>query len=174
MAIVALRIRIRDGSPVIFRQSRVGLHGRTFTLLKFRTMVPDAESRRSELEGRNEVHGGAFKVTDDPRLTGTGRFLRRTSLDEIPQLWNVLRGEMSLVGPRPPLPEEVAGYDMWHRRRLSMKPGMTGLWQVEGRADPVFDQWVRMDLDYIDRWSLWLDVVIMIRTVPVVLSLQGR
>ena len=174
LGLIALRIRVTDGGPVIFRQRRVGLHGRTFTLLKLRTMGPDAEGRRDELVDRNEVAGRAFKLTDDPRLTRSGAFLRRTSLDELPQLWNVLRGEMSLVGPRPPLPEEVAGYDLWHRRRLSMKPGMTGLWQVRGRSDPVFDRWVRLDLDYIDRWTIRLDLLILLRTIPAVLTLQGR
>jgi exopolysaccharide biosynthesis polyprenyl glycosylphosphotransferase len=171
---VAAMIRLVDGPGVVFRQTRVGLHGRTFTLLKFRTMVPDAEVLRAHLGHLNEVKGGAFKLTDDPRLTRTGRWLRRTSLDELPQLWNVVRGEMSLVGPRPPLPDEVETYDLWHRRRLSMKPGITGLWQVEGRRDPVFDRWVRLDLDYIDRWSLLLDLRIMLRTIPAMLSQEGR
>ena len=174
LALVGLLIRLSDGGPVIFRQTRVGLHGRTFTLLKFRSMVTDAEERLEELRHLNEIAGGAFKLSEDPRQTRTGRWLRRTSLDELPQLWNVLRGEMSLVGPRPPLPAEVAGYDLWHRRRLSMKPGVTGLWQIEGRREPVFDRWVAMDLDYIDRWSLWLDFQIMLRTIPSVLQQQGR
>jgi exopolysaccharide biosynthesis polyprenyl glycosylphosphotransferase len=171
---LGLWIRHADGSPAMFRQTRVGLHGRRFELLKFRTMVPDAEGRISELELLNEVRGSAFKLTNDPRLTRTGPFLRRTSLDELPQLWNVLRGEMSLVGPRPPLPREVDGYDIWHRRRLSMKPGMTGLWQVTARQDPDFDRWVQMDLEYIDRWSLWLDLKILARTVPAVVTQDGR
>ena len=174
MLAVGAWIRRTDGSPVLFRQTRVGLHGRRFELLKFRTMVPDAEERLSELEQANEVSGRAFKVTDDPRLTRSGPLLRRTSLDELPQLWNVLRGEMSLVGPRPPLPREVEGYDIWHRRRLSMKPGITGLWQVSARRDPEFDRWVEMDLDYIDRWSLWLDIKIIARTVPAIVTMQGR
>ncbi len=135
-------------------------------------MQPDAEGRLEELQARNEIRGPAFKLTDDPRLTRTGRILRATSLDELPQVWNVLRGEMSLVGPRPPLPREVDGYDLWHRRRLSMKPGITGLWQVEGRREPDFDRWVQLDLAYIDRWSIWLDVKIMARTIPAML--QGR
>ncbi len=172
LAGVALLVRILDGSPVLFRQARVGLHGREFRVVKFRTMVPDAEERLDELLEHNEISGHAFKLTDDPRLSRTGRWLRRMSLDELPQLWNVLRGEMSLVGPRPPLPREVAGYDVWHRRRLSMKPGITGLWQVSGRREEEFDRWVAMDLDYIDRWSLWLDLKIMVRTIPAML--QGR
>ncbi len=122
----------------------------------------------------NEVRGRAFKITHDPRLTRSGRVLRRTSLDELPQLLNVLRGEMSIVGPRPPLPGEVEGYDVWHRRRLSMKPGITGLWQVSARNNPDFDQWVERDLEYIDSWSLWLDVKILLRTLPALVSQPGR
>jgi lipopolysaccharide/colanic/teichoic acid biosynthesis glycosyltransferase len=137
-------------------------------------MVPDAEARLSELEEANEIQGHAFKITDDPRLSRSGRWLRRTSLDELPQLWNVVRGEMSVVGPRPPLPREVVGYDIWHRRRLSMKPGITGLWQVAARREPDFDRWVRLDLDYIDHWSLWLDVKIVARTIPAMLAGEGR
>ncbi|MBA2557538.1 MAG: sugar transferase [Chloroflexi bacterium] len=174
MLAIALWVLAVEGRPVLFRQTRVGLHGRPFTLLKFRTMVPDAEARLAQLGALNEIRGRAFKLTRDPRLTRTGRWLRRTSLDELPQLWNVLRGEMSLVGPRPPLPTEVAGYDVWHRRRLSMKPGITGLWQVKARDEPEFDRWVEIDLDYIDRWSLWLDLQIMLRTIPAVIGQQGR
>jgi exopolysaccharide biosynthesis polyprenyl glycosylphosphotransferase len=170
LAFIALWVRLVDGGPVLFHQVRVGLNGRPFEVVKFRTMVPDAEARLAELEAANELRGAAFKVTDDPRITRTGRWLRRTSLDELPQLWNVLRGEMSLVGPRPPLPREVAQYDIWHRRRLSMKPGITGLWQVEARREPDFDRWVELDLAYIDRWSLWLDLKIVLRTVPAMLA----
>jgi lipopolysaccharide/colanic/teichoic acid biosynthesis glycosyltransferase len=159
---------------VLFSQTRVGLHGRRFQLYKFRTMAPDAEQRLAEIEHLNEVRGAAFKLTYDPRMTRSGPFLRRTGLDELPQLWNVLRGDMSLVGPRPPLPQEVAGYDVWHRRRLSMKPGITGLWQVSARREPEFDRWVRLDLEYIDRWSLLLDLKIMLRTVPALVSQEGR
>ena len=169
---VGLVIRVVDGGPILFRQTRVGLHGRPFQVAKFRTMQPDAEGRLVELLDLNEIEGHAFKVTDDPRLTRTGRFLRTTSLDELPQIWNVLRGEMSLVGPRPPLPREVAGYDLWHRRRLSMKPGITGLWQVQGRREGAFDRWVELDLAYIDRWSIWLDIKIILRTIPAMF--QGR
>jgi exopolysaccharide biosynthesis polyprenyl glycosylphosphotransferase len=169
---IAMVIRYRDGAPVLFRQTRVGLHGRRFELLKFRTMDRDAEAQLEALAARSEVRGNAFKLTDDPRITRTGRFLRRTSLDELPQLWNVLRGDMSLVGPRPALPREVDGYDLWHRRRLSMKPGITGLWQVSARRSPDFDAWAQLDLSYIDRWSLWLDLKILARTVPA--ALEGR
>ena len=170
--LIAIWIMAVDGRPVFFQQVRVGLHGRPFRVLKFRTMVPDAEARLAELADLNEIKGHAFKVTDDPRLSRTGRILRATSIDELPQLWNVVRGEMSLVGPRPPLPTEVEGYDLWHRRRLSMKPGITGLWQVEARRDEDFDRWVELDLAYIDRWSVWLDFKIMLRTIPAML--QGR
>ncbi len=170
--VIAGCIRVIDGPPALFRQVRVGRHGRQFRVAKFRTMVPDAEDKVDGLANLNEIKGHAFKLTDDPRLSRAGRFLRRTSLDELPQFWNVVRGEMSIVGPRPPLPREVAGYDLWHRRRLSMKPGITGLWQVSGRRDEDFDRWVELDLAYIDRWSLWLDFKIILRTVPAML--QGR
>jgi exopolysaccharide biosynthesis polyprenyl glycosylphosphotransferase len=167
---VALWIRAREGSPVLFRQVRVGLHGRHFEVLKFRTMVADAEARYDEVVSQADPR--AFKLADDPRITRTGRFLRRTSLDELPQLWNVLKGEMSLVGPRPAPPREVEGYDLWHRRRLSMKPGITGLWQVSARHSDDFDDRAALDLSYIDRWSLWLDFKILARTVPA--ALEGR
>ena len=170
----AILIRVRDGSPVIFRQTRVGLHGRPFTILKFRTMDLDAEERLHEVAHLNEREGAAFKASDDPRMSLLGRKLRRSSLDELPQLWNVLKGEMSLVGPRPPLPSEVVEYDIWHRRRLSMKPGITGLWQVESRQEPSFDRWVELDLSYIDRWTLWLDFRILLRTMPNVMMARGR
>jgi exopolysaccharide biosynthesis polyprenyl glycosylphosphotransferase len=174
LLMAAVVIRIRDGSPVLFRQQRVGLHGRPFQVVKFRSMIPDAEERLGELEDSNEIRGPAFKMTEDPRVSRTGRWLRKTSVDELPQLWNVLRGEMSIVGPRPPLPREVDDYDVWHRRRLSMKPGITGLWQVAARRDPDFDRWVRMDLEYIDHWSLWLDLKIVARTIPAILAQEGR
>jgi len=170
--LIALWIIALDGRPVLFRQTRVGLHGRPFTVVKFRTMVPDAEALLADLADQNEIKGQAFKLNDDPRQSRTGRILRATSVDELPQLWNVLRGEMSLVGPRPPLPTEVERYDVWHRRRLSMKPGITGLWQVEARREEDFDRWVELDLAYIDRWSIWLDVKIMARTIPAMF--QGR
>ncbi len=169
---VGVFIALRDGRPVIFRQVRVGVRGRPFAIYKFRTMVRDAEDRYAELAAQSDTKGAAFKMTDDPRITSWGRVLRRTSIDEFPQFINVLRGEMSIVGPRPAPPREVAGYDIWHRRRLSVKPGVTGLWQVEARLDEDFDRRARLDLDYIDRWSLWLDLKIMLRTVPAML--QGR
>ena len=172
--LIGLAILREDGRPILFRQERVGLHGRRFRVLKFRTMRHGAEKQLAELRAKNEVLGAAFKLTDDPRVTAVGRFLRRTSLDELPQLWNVLIGEMSLVGPRPPLPAEVSEYDIWHRRRLSMKPGITGLWQIQARREPKFDRWVEKDLEYIDGWSLWLDTKIALRTVPAMLKLEGR
>ncbi|HEX7498559.1 MAG TPA: sugar transferase [Candidatus Limnocylindrales bacterium] len=174
MASLAIAIKRDSKGPVFFRQERVGLHGRAFMLVKFRSMCLDAEDQLDELRIDNEINGHAFKLDNDPRTTGFGRFLRRSSLDELPQLWNVLRGQMSLVGPRPPLPSEVANYDTWHRRRLSMKPGITGLWQVGSRHSPEFDHWVEQDLDYIDSWSLWLDFKIIARTLPAVLGGTGR
>ena len=171
---IALAIKVTDGGPVIFRQERVGVHGRRFRVFKFRSMVQDADSLLESLRDQNEIDGHAFKMTADPRVTAVGRFLRRSSLDELPQLWNVVRGEMSLVGPRPPLPQEVAAYNVWHRRRLSMKPGITGLWQIEGRREPEFDRWVQYDLEYIDRWSPWLDLQIILRTIPAMIRAEGR
>ena len=171
---VAAIIRFGDGAPVLFRQTRVGLHGRPFTIYKFRTMVVDAEARLDEVRHLNERSGAAFKAVDDPRMTKVGRWLRKTSVDELPQLWNVLVGSMSLVGPRPPLPEEVAEYDVWHRRRLSMKPGITGLWQVEARHEPDFDRWVEHDLVYIDGWSIWLDLKILLKTIPALVMHGGH
>ena len=170
----ALAIRQRDGPPVLFRQTRVGLSGRPFTIYKFRTMDPDAEERYDEVAALSDTKGAAFKMLDDPRITPTGAFLRRTSLDEVPQLWNVLKGDMSLIGPRPAPPREVEGYDIWHRRRLSMKPGITGLWQVGSRLDAHFDDRAHLDLAYIDRWSLLLDLKILLKTVPAVLGRTGK
>jgi lipopolysaccharide/colanic/teichoic acid biosynthesis glycosyltransferase len=137
-------------------------------------MVSDAETRLDEVAVMNERNGPVFKATQDPRMTKFGRVLRVTSLDELPQLWNVLRGEMSLVGPRPPLPSEVEQYDNWHRRRLSMKPGMTGLWQVSNRNETNFDNWVALDLQYIDSWSISTDLLILARTIPAVIRLTGK
>ena len=170
----AVAIWLTDGAPILFRQERVGLHGRPFTMIKFRTMIRDAEEQLDELMEFNERSGAAFKMEDDPRITRVGKVLRKTSVDELPQLWNVLTGSMSLVGPRPPLPREVAEYDIWHRRRLSMKPGITGLWQIEARHEPDFDRWVEHDLIYIDGWSIWLDVKILLRTVPALLTHGGH
>jgi exopolysaccharide biosynthesis polyprenyl glycosylphosphotransferase len=158
---------------VIFKQVRVGRDGETFEVWKFRTMVADAEMRKAELEHLSEGPGLLFKLEKDPRVTGAGRVLRRYSLDELPQLWNVLRGEMSLVGPRPALPSEVEQYDDWVRNRLKVKPGMTGLWQVSGRTDTTFADYVRYDLFYIQNWSLSLDLWILWRTFRAVLTAEG-
>jgi exopolysaccharide biosynthesis polyprenyl glycosylphosphotransferase len=168
-----LGILLTSGLPVYFRQVRCGLNGRHFTLLKFRTMEPGSEERLSEISHLNEMTGPVFKASRDPRMTPVGRLLRRLSIDELPQLWNVIVGDMSLVGPRPPLPEEVARYQPWQRRRLSMKPGLTCLWQISGRSDLDFDRWMEMDLTYIDTWSPLLDLKILLKTVPAVLSGRG-
>ena len=173
-AVTAVAILVKEGRPIVYEQTRLGLHGRPFRLYKFRSMVPDADARFPEVAHLNERSGIAYKAADDPRITPIGRFLRASSIDELPQLWNVLRGEMSLVGPRPPLPREVDQYDIWHRRRLSMKPGITGLWQVEARGEADFDNWVQRDLQYIDRWSLGLDLRILARTVPAVVTRTGK
>ena len=162
-------IKLFSKGPVFFSQERCGLNGRRFYLYKFRTMVHNAEDMRKELFKKNEVDGPAFKIKKDPRIIPfIGTFLRRTGLDELPQLWNVLVGDMSLVGPRPQPVDEVAEYDPWHRRRLTVRPGITGLWQVTSRHDPSFDTWVDLDLEYIDRWSVWLDLKILAQT-PVAL-----
>jgi len=174
LLVVAAAILVRDGRPILFSQTRVGLHGRRFTIYKFRTMRKGAELDLDEVAHLNTRQGPAFKVDHDPRTTALGSMLRGTSLDELPQLWNVLKGEMSLVGPRPPLPHEVKEYDIWHRRRLSVRPGITGLWQVEARDEPEFDRWVERDLAYIDQWSLGLDVRILLRTIPAVFVRTGR
>jgi exopolysaccharide biosynthesis polyprenyl glycosylphosphotransferase len=171
--LAALAIKLTSRGPVFFRQVRCGLNGRHFTLLKFRTMQADAEGRLPEIAHLNEMTGPVFKAARDPRLTFVGRILRRLSIDELPQLWNVVVGDMSLVGPRPPLPEEVARYEPWQRRRLSMAPGLTCLWQVSGRSEVDFDRWLELDLKYIDTWSPLLDLKILLKTVPAVLSGRG-
>ncbi len=174
MLLAALAVVLTSGFPILFRQQRVGLNGRTFTLFKFRTMHRDAEARLAELRTHNEMQGPVFKMKDDPRITPIGRWLRRLSIDELPQLFNVMRGEMSAVGPRPPLPSEVNVYAPDQRRRLSVRPGITGLWQVTGRNEiSSFDRWVALDLEYIDRWSIWLDLEILARTIPAVLFAKG-
>jgi exopolysaccharide biosynthesis polyprenyl glycosylphosphotransferase len=172
---VALVIKLTSPGPILFRQKRSGLNGRPFTLYKFRSMVTDAEQLKGELEALNEMAGPVFKVSDDPRITPVGRFIRKFSIDEFPQLFNVLRGEMSLVGPRPLPVDEVKRFDdLAHRRRLSVKPGLTCLWQISGRNNVTdFQEWVRLDLEYIDHWSFWLDVKIILRTIPVVLLGTG-
>jgi len=174
MLAVALMVKQTSPGPVFFAHERYGLMKRKFRMLKFRTMVVDAEQQQAGLEGRNEVAGPVFKIRDDPRITPIGRFLRRSSLDELPQLWHVLTGEMSLVGPRPlPLRDVERFPEPWLMRRFSVKPGLTCLWQINGRNEVGFDRWIALDLEYIDRWSLWLDAAILLRTVPAVLRGRG-
>jgi exopolysaccharide biosynthesis polyprenyl glycosylphosphotransferase len=173
IGISSIAIRLTSPGPVFFKQERCGLNGRLFIMYKLRSMVDNAEQTRFELEALNEMDGPVFKSSRDPRRTTVGRFLRKFSIDELPQFYNVLRGDMSLVGPRPPLPQEVARYERWQRRRLSMKPGITCLWQVSGRNEINFQDWMKLDLTYIDNWSLLLDLKILIKTVPVVLLGRG-
>lgn len=173
LCFTALAILVTMGRPIFFRQQRAGLRGREFAMLKFRTMVIDAEARKAELASRNEMSGPVFKVTDDPRVTRLGRLLRKTSIDELPQLFHVLTGSMSLVGPRPLPVAEQQRIHGWHRRRLSMKPGITCLWQISGRNDVDFEEWMALDLRYVDEWSLAQDAKILLLTVPVVLRGRG-
>jgi exopolysaccharide biosynthesis polyprenyl glycosylphosphotransferase len=173
-ALIVVLIRLTSRGPAVFVQDRCGLGGRQFRFYKFRTMVEDAEQRKAELAHLNEMSGPVFKIRRDPRTTAIGRVLRKTSLDELPQLWNVLRGEMSLVGPRPPVVDEVFHYDARHAQRLSVMPGITGLWQVSGRSSlPDFDMWLELDLAYARTWSLWLDAKILAKTVVVVILARG-
>jgi len=170
----ALAIMLMSPGPVFFIQERVGLNKRRFRLYKFRTMVPDAEEKQSELEQLNEVSGPVFKIKDDPRITPVGRFLRKTSIDELPQLINVLKGDMSLVGPRPLPVRDYEGFDTdWHRRRFSVRPGITCLWQAQGRSSIAFEKWMKLDLQYIDQWSLWFDIKFLIKTIPAVVRGTG-
>jgi exopolysaccharide biosynthesis polyprenyl glycosylphosphotransferase len=171
--LIALAIKLDSPGPVLFKQKRVGQGGGLFCIYKFRSMRVGAEEQQAYLRSQNQASGPLFKMRDDPRLTRVGRFLRRLSLDELPQLWNVLRGEMSVVGPRPGLPQEVAQYQPWHRQRLEVPPGITGLWQVSGRSDLTFDEMCLLDIYYIENWSLGLDLIIMLRTVPRVLFGSG-
>lgn len=171
--IVSIIIKLTSPGPVLFKQERCGLNGRRFILYKFRSMHVGAEMRRRELERQNEMKGPVFKMKRDPRVTSVGRILRKFSIDELPQLINVLKGDMSIVGPRPPLPVEVEMYKVWQRRRLSLKPGITCIWQVSGRNKVDFEEWMNMDLRYIDNWSLWLDFKIMLKTIFVVLFGYG-
>lgn len=171
--LIALSIKLDDGGPILFKQIRVGKNGKTFVFYKFRTMNVEAEDQKKALKHLNDMSGPVFKISNDPRVTRIGRFLRRTSMDELPQFYNILKGDMSLVGPRPPLPSEVEQYDAWQCRRLSIKPGITCLWQVNGRNNIDFDKWVKLDLEYIDNWSLWLDFKIITRTIPAILKGDG-
>ncbi len=171
---IAVIVRQTSGSPVLYRWSVVGQHGRPFTSYKYRTMVPDADALKPLLMANNAMRGPVFKMRDDPRITPVGRVLRRYSLDELPQLWSVLKGDMSLVGPRPPLQSEYAQFTEVQRAKLAVKPGITCLWQVSGRNNiQDFDEWVRLDTQYIREWSLWLDLKILLRTIPAVVRATG-
>ncbi|TAM84367.1 MAG: sugar transferase [Acidobacteria bacterium] len=174
LLMTALLIKLTSPGPILFRQKRVGLNKRHFWICKFRTMVPDAEKQIAELEKLNEVSGPVFKIKNDPRLTPVGKFLRSTSIDELPQLFNVLKGDMSLVGPRPLPLRDCNGFEQdWHRRRFSVRPGITCLWQVNGRSSIPFEKWMELDMQYIDEWSLWLDFKILAGTIPAVLRGSG-
>jgi exopolysaccharide biosynthesis polyprenyl glycosylphosphotransferase len=173
VAIIAVAIRLDSRGPIFYCSERIGKKGRIFRCIKFRTMAADAEHRRAEILHMNERDGVLFKVSNDPRVTRVGRFLRKYSLDELPQFINVLRGDMSMVGPRPPIASEVKRYDLSHLRRLAVLPGMTGLWQVQARQDPSFDSYISLDTAYIENWSVWLDIKILVRTLTVVASGTG-
>ncbi len=171
-AIVAL-IKLDSRGSILFRQKRVGRNGHLFTCYKFRSMVPNAESLKTTLAAQNEATGAAFKIRNDPRITAIGHFLRQSSLDEVPQLFNVLRGDMSIVGPRPQIPTEVELYEPWQRRRLAVKPGITCLWQISGRSQVGFEEWMRLDAEYVERRSLRLDLKILLGTLPAVIARKG-
>jgi lipopolysaccharide/colanic/teichoic acid biosynthesis glycosyltransferase len=174
MLVVAILVKMTSPGPVFFRQTRVGLNKRQFTIYKFRTMVENAERLQEELLSMNEMTGPVFKITKDPRITPLGRILRKTSIDELPQLVNVLKGDMSLVGPRAMSLRDYQRFDQdWQRRRFSVKPGITCLWQIRGRNSVPFQKWMELDMQYIDEWSLWLDLTILVRTVPAVLRGTG-
>ena len=174
MVLTAVAIKLTSPGPIIFAQERFCLQKRRFNMYKFRTMVENAGELQAALEAKNEANGPVFKIRNDPRITPLGKFLRKTSLDELPQLWNVLRGEMSLVGPRPLPTRDVSRFDeTWLMRRFSVRPGLTCLWQVGGRSGVDFDRWIELDLNYIDNWSLWLDLRILLQTVPAVLKGEG-
>jgi len=173
IVMVAFLIKVTSKGPVLFKQVRQGLRGRPFALYKFRTMVSNAEQLKAELEVLNEMDEIVFKIENDPRITRLGRVLRKWSIDELPQLFNVLKGEMSLVGPRPMLHTEIDKFRYWQRRKLSVKPGLTCLWQVSGRSNLRFEEWMQLDLEYIDNWSLTLDLRILLNTIPVVLTAKG-
>jgi exopolysaccharide biosynthesis polyprenyl glycosylphosphotransferase len=173
LLVVATIIRLTSRGPVLFRQQRVGRHSKPFHMLKFRSMVVNAEELKAKLMAQNEQAGPVFKMRRDPRITRVGRFIRKFSIDELPQLLNVLRGEMSIVGPRPPVPSEVSRYEAWQRRRLSVRPGLTCVWQVSGRNEISFEEWMYLDMQYIDHWSLAQDFQLILKTLPVVLTGRG-
>ena len=170
---IAIMIKLDSPGPVFFKQDRVGRSGRVFKFYKFRSMFSGSETRRSEVAPLNEQTGPIFKMRSDPRITSVGGFLRRSSLDEIPQIFNVLKGDMSLVGPRPQMPDEAAQYEPWHRLRLAVKPGITGLWQIRGRSQISFDEWMRLDIEYIKTRSWWVDITILAKTLPAVMARRG-
>ena len=173
LLVVAFLIKQTSKGPVLFKQARIGKNGRPFTMYKFRSMVVDAPLLQKKLEKQNEAKGPVFKIRNDPRVTSIGRFIRAYSIDELPQLFNVLKGDMSLVGPRPPILKEVMQYQPWQRRRLAVTPGLTCIWQTSGRSNIGFDEWMRMDLQYIDNWSYWLDIRLILKTVMTVLKSEG-
>lgn len=173
-AVIAILIKLESAGPVLFSQTRIGKDGEEFRCWKFRSMFRDAEQRKQELMQQNEMAGGVtFKMKHDPRVTRVGRFIRKASIDELPQLWNVFNGDMSLVGPRPPVPQEVAQYSAHERQRLAVKPGITCIWQVSGRSDIPFNEQVLMDIEYIQSRSFWLDISLLLRTIPAVLLARG-
>lgn len=174
IVVIALAIRLDSNGPVLYLSERIGRKGRAFCCMKFRTMVCDADAQRANLEHLNERNDVLFKISNDPRVTRIGKFLRKYSLDELPQFLNVLCGDMSIVGPRPPIAEEVMKYDLFHLHRLNVKPGITGLWQVMARQDPSFEKYIELDLAYVEQWTLWMDLRIMARTVGVVFAGTGR
>jgi lipopolysaccharide/colanic/teichoic acid biosynthesis glycosyltransferase len=171
--VIAAAIRLTSAGPVFYRDRRIGLGQREFDMFKFRTMYEDAADRQAELEGQNEAAGALFKIRDDPRVTPVGRALRRLSIDEVPQVLNVFRGEMSLVGPRPLPVRDYHLLEDWHRKRYLVLPGMTGLWQISGRSSLGFDDLVRLDFYYLENWSIWLDISILVKTIPAVLFSRG-
>jgi lipopolysaccharide/colanic/teichoic acid biosynthesis glycosyltransferase len=173
MALIALMIKLESPGSVLFQQERVGRNGRRFTVYKFRSMIEGAEEQQEALQNLNEAEGPLFKIRDDPRTTRVGKLLRKLSLDELPQFYNVLRGEMSLIGPRPPLPAEVKQYQEWHKRRLEVSPGITGLSQISGRSELSFDETALLDIYYVENWSLGLDTKIMLQTIPRVIFGNG-
>jgi lipopolysaccharide/colanic/teichoic acid biosynthesis glycosyltransferase len=173
MLLIALAVLISIGRPVLYVQRRGGLYGHPFPMLKFRTMRNGADQERAALDSLNEMDGPVFKMRDDPRVTPLGRILRRSSLDELPQLFNVLAGQMSIVGPRPLPIDETQALTGRHRRRLSIRPGLTCLWQISGRSDLTFAEWMALDLEYVDRWTLWLDLAILLRTIPAIVTRRG-
>jgi len=174
LILTAILIRLTSPGPILFTQNRLGFNKRRFKIYKFRTMVADAEQKIRQIEHLNEASGPVFKIKNDPRITPIGKFLRKTSIDELPQLFNVLKGDMSLVGPRPLPVRDYEGFDKdWQRRRFSVRPGITCLWQINGRSSIPFEKWMQLDLQYIDGWSLWLDFEILLKTIPAVLKGSG-